>query len=253
MTDNMKKPEVVSPAGNLPCLKAAVDAGADAVYVGFNDSTNARNFEGLNFTQKELETGIGYAKGKGRKVFIAINTFPQLDNCPSWHSAVDRAVGLNADAVIIANLGILKYARDKYPDLNIHLSTQASSSNHESINFYRKHFGIKRVVLPRGDRLRIQGLSQRQTRESRSLPSEARINIEEGALSCSLQEAPRTRTARAPSGSSAIPAPDGAWTSPSIMSCSTGLHKAKHPHTTMQGRYIMPDGKPFYAFEEPES
>ena len=149
MTDDMKKPEVVSPAGNLPCLKAAVDAGADAVYVGFNDSTNARNFEGLNFTQKELESGIGYAKGKGRKVFVAINTFPQFDHCASWHSAVDRAVGLNADAVIIANLGILKYARDKYPDLNIHLSTQASSSNHESINFYRKHFGIKRVVLPR--------------------------------------------------------------------------------------------------------
>mgnify|MGYP003460292357 CR=1 FL=1 len=54
----MTKPEVIAPAGNLASLKAAVDSGADAVYLGFNDATNARNFEGLNFTADELEAGL---------------------------------------------------------------------------------------------------------------------------------------------------------------------------------------------------
>mgnify|MGYP001568721355 CR=1 FL=1 len=53
-----KTPDVVAPAGNLASLKAAVDAGADAVYLGFNDATNARNFEGLNFTKKDIEEGV---------------------------------------------------------------------------------------------------------------------------------------------------------------------------------------------------
>src|SRR4030065_1869456 len=145
----MKKGEVISPAGNLASLKAAVDSGADAVYLGFSDATNARNFEGLNCAPAELADGIGYVRAKGRQFFVAINTFPQGDTFPQWFRAVDMAVELGADAVIIANLGVLKYAREKYPDANLHLSTQASSSNYESINFYRRHFGIRRVVLPR--------------------------------------------------------------------------------------------------------
>jgi len=63
----MTKPEVIAPAGNLASLKAAVDSGADAVYLGFSDSTNARNFEGLNFTFEEIEDGIRYVRAKGRK------------------------------------------------------------------------------------------------------------------------------------------------------------------------------------------
>ncbi len=144
-----KKIELVCPAGNLPSLKAAIDNGADVVYTGFNDATNARNFEGLNFTPDELKEGIEYAHAKGKKVYLAVNTFPQIDTYHQWYKSVDNAVKLNSDAIILANLGILKYTRDKYPDVNIHLSVQASSSNYESINFYRKHFGIKRLVLPR--------------------------------------------------------------------------------------------------------
>ena len=69
--------ELVCPAGNLPALKAAVDNGANAVYIGFRDDTNARHFAGLNFTIAKMEQGIRYAHERNVRVFIAINTFPQ--------------------------------------------------------------------------------------------------------------------------------------------------------------------------------
>ncbi|MFQ5586072.1 MAG: peptidase U32 family protein, partial [Thermodesulfobacteriota bacterium] len=145
----VKRVELICPAGNLPSLKAAIDNGADVVYTGFSDATNARNFEGLNFTPDELSEGIAYAHRGGKQVYLAVNTFPQMDTYRQWYASVDRAVEIGADAIILANLGILKYAREHYPDINIHLSVQASASNYESINFYREAFHIKRVVLPR--------------------------------------------------------------------------------------------------------
>ena len=145
----MKKVEIIAPAGNLASLKAAVDSGADVVYLGFNDSTNARNFEGLNFTHRDLRRGVAYLRDNGKKFYLAVNTFPQFGNSKLWQRSMDRAADLSADAVILAELGLLRYARETHPELNIHLSVQASASNPESINFYRRHFGIKRVVLPR--------------------------------------------------------------------------------------------------------
>src|SRR3954465_15050879 len=83
--------ELVCPAGSLPALKAAVDNGADCVYMGFRDATNARNFAGLNFDDKAIAEGIAYAHGKGSKVLLALNTYPQAENWAPWRSAVDRA------------------------------------------------------------------------------------------------------------------------------------------------------------------
>ncbi len=67
--------ELVCPAGNLPSLKAAVDNGADAVYLGLRDDTNARHFPGSNFNQQRAAEGIRYAHARGRRVFMAINTY----------------------------------------------------------------------------------------------------------------------------------------------------------------------------------
>jgi len=75
----------------LPALKAAVDQGADCVYLGFRDATNARNFAGLNFDDAAIETGIRYAHDRGRKVFLALNTYPQPTTSAIWRSAIDRA------------------------------------------------------------------------------------------------------------------------------------------------------------------
>ena len=147
MEDN--KIELCCPAGNLPSLKTAIDSGADVVYLGFRNATNARNFEGLNFSDKDISDGIDYAHKRGKKVYIAINTFPQFHNYDEWFQSVDKVVDLGADAAIIANMGVLQYAAETYPDLRLHLSVQGSSSSVESLNFYREHFGIKRAVLPR--------------------------------------------------------------------------------------------------------
>ncbi len=141
--------ELVCPAGSLPALKAAVDAGADAVYIGLRDGTNARNFPGLNFDESEARAGLRYAHERGVRVFLAVNTFPGAAQWDSCCRAVDQAADLTVDALIIADAGLMRYAARKYPDLRLHLSVQSSSTNHEAIEFFASHFGIKRVVLPR--------------------------------------------------------------------------------------------------------
>ncbi|MCK5166127.1 MAG: U32 family peptidase [Rhodospirillaceae bacterium] len=145
----MSSLELVCPAGTPAALKAAVDSGADAVYLGFRDSTNARNFPGLNFSRPELEQGIAYAHGKDCKVFLAINTFPKADDAKPWHQAVSDGAAAGVDAVILADIGLLDYATRKHPNLRRHLSVQASASNPEAIGFYQEAFDVKRVVLPR--------------------------------------------------------------------------------------------------------
>ncbi|RLJ68078.1 ubiquinone anaerobic biosynthesis protein UbiU [Sulfurisoma sediminicola] len=141
--------ELVCPAGGLPALKAAVDHGADCVYAGFRDETNARNFNGLNFDDKALAEGVKYAHARKAKVLIALNTFPQASNWSRWTAAVDRAAGHGVDAVILADMGLMDYAAKKHPNLRLHLSVQGSATNYEAINFYRERFGIQRAVLPR--------------------------------------------------------------------------------------------------------
>lgn len=142
-------PQLVCPAGSLPALKAAVDNGADTVYVGFKNATNARNFAGLNFTDAQLAEGIRYAQSKKREVLIAINTYAQAGRVQEWHASIDRAASLGADAVILADMGLLAYAHKTHPDLKLHLSVQGSATNFEAINLAHEAFGIRRAVLPR--------------------------------------------------------------------------------------------------------
>jgi len=141
--------ELVCPAGSLPALKAAVDNGANAVYLGFRDATNARNFAGLNFGMDEIRTGIRHAHAAGAKVFIALNTYPREAHWSQWTAAADRAANLGVDAVIVADMGLLRYCARHHPHLRRHLSVQASATSHEAIGFYAREFGVQRVVLPR--------------------------------------------------------------------------------------------------------
>lgn len=141
--------ELVCPAGSLPALRLAVDNGADCVYLGFKDATNARNFAGLNFDEKAILEGIAYAHAKKCKVLLALNTYPVPESWEVWKAAVDRAARYGVDALIVADPGLMQYAREKHPDLRLHLSVQGSATNYEAINFYARHFGISRVVLPR--------------------------------------------------------------------------------------------------------
>ncbi|MDR2451717.1 MAG: U32 family peptidase [Candidatus Accumulibacter sp.] len=141
--------ELVCPAGSLPALKAAVDHGADTVYFGYRNDTNARNFAGLNFDRKAMIEGIAYARARDRRVLLAINTFPQPGREADWHAAIDGAAELAVDAVILADMGLLDYARSRHPDLRLHLSVQGSATSYEALNFAHREFGIRRAVLPR--------------------------------------------------------------------------------------------------------
>ena len=146
----MRKPELVCPAGSLPALKTAVDNGADTVYLGLKDAaTNARNFAGLNFDARTAREGVSYAHSRGRKVLMAINTFPQAGEEAHWRKTVDTAAELGVDAVIMADPGLLAYAAKTHPQLRRHLSVQGSATNYEAINLARDLFGIQRAVLPR--------------------------------------------------------------------------------------------------------
>ena len=144
-----RKIELVCPAGSLPALRAAVDNGADAVYMGFRDGTNARNFPGLNFDERAARDGIRYARERGRKVLLALNTYPQPQGWQVWTAAVDKAAELGVDALILADVGLMRYAATTHPELRLHLSVQGSATSYEAINFYREQFNVQRVVLPR--------------------------------------------------------------------------------------------------------
>jgi len=144
-----KIPELVCPAGSLPALRAAVDNGADTVYFGYKNDTNARNFAGLNFDHKAMVEGIRYAHTHGKQVLMAINTFPQPGREEQWQRAVDGAAELGVDAVILADIGLLDYACQRHPELRLHLSVQGSATSYEAVNFAHREFGVKRAVLPR--------------------------------------------------------------------------------------------------------
>ncbi|WP_421580938.1 ubiquinone anaerobic biosynthesis protein UbiU [Shinella sp. M31] len=141
--------ELICPAGTPAAFREAVEAGADAIYCGFRDETNARNFPGLNFSREELRQSIALARRKGVQTFVALNTFMRAGDEPLWYSAADDAVKVGADALIVADFGLMAYVAERYPEQRLHISVQASASNPDAIRFLVDAFGAKRVVLPR--------------------------------------------------------------------------------------------------------
>lgn len=144
-----QRPELVCPAGTPAALRTAVDAGADAVYCGLQNETNARNFPGLNFTPDEIARSVDYAHTRNAKVLLAVNTFPPAGRFDLWREAIDLAAQRGVHAVIVADMGVADYAARAHPNLRLHLSVQAGASSPEAIRFYCEQFNVKRVVLPR--------------------------------------------------------------------------------------------------------
>jgi putative protease len=253
-----RKVELVCPAGSLPALRLAIDNGADCVYVGFRDQTNARNFPGLNFDDRALHEGIRYAHAAGAQVFVALNTYPQSAAWPQWTRAVDRAADLGVDAVIMADPGLMAYAKRTHGHLRLHLSVQGSATNHEAINFYYEHFGIRRAVLPR-----VLALAQ-----IRHVIAHTPVQIEVfgfGGL-CVMVEG---RCALSAYTTGISPNSDGAcspakavrWEQTSrgmevrlnnvLIDCFARDERAGYP-TLCKGRFDV-DANSYYAFEEPAS
>ena len=144
-----KQVELVCPAGTPATLRAAVEAGADAVYCGFRNETNARNFPGLNFSKEELAEGARFAHDRGAKLLVAINTFAEAGNVDLWRNAIDDAAEAGADAFIAADIAVLDHAAQSHPGVRLHLSVQAAAATPEAIRFYVEAFNVRRVVLPR--------------------------------------------------------------------------------------------------------
>ncbi|MCC6535387.1 MAG: U32 family peptidase [Burkholderiales bacterium] len=250
--------ELVCPAGTLQALKVAVDNGADCVYTGLRDQTNARNFAGLNFGPEDLVSGVRYAHSKGAKVFVAVNTYPQPDNWERWCAAIDQAAALGVDAVIVADLGLMAYAAREHPRLRIHLSVQGSATSYEAINFYVRRFNVARAVLPRVLTLsQVQRLIERCDAEVEVFGFGSLCVMAEGRCSLSSYvtgEGPNLHGA-------CSPAKAVRWqqTPAGLESRLNGVlvdrygdgEKAAYP-TLCKGRYRV-GGEPYYAIEAPSS
>ncbi|EPY2282884.1 peptidase U32 family protein [Clostridium sporogenes] len=143
---NIKKPELLAPAGNLEKLKTAINFGADAVYLG-GSRLNLRAFAD-NFTDEQLQEGIKYAHDRGRKVHVTINVFPRNEDFNGLEEYLKKLYEFKVDAIIVSDPGIIMTARETVPNLEIHLSTQANTVNFKTIDFWYKQ-GIKRTVLAR--------------------------------------------------------------------------------------------------------
>ncbi|MDA8236208.1 MAG: U32 family peptidase [Clostridia bacterium] len=142
----MNKPELLAPAGDLEKLQAAVLYGADAVYLG------GKNF-GLraaagNFTPEEMVRGVEFAHSRGRKIYVTVNIFAHNSDLVELPGYLQELAGLGVDAVIVADPGVVAVARETVPELPVHLSTQANTTNWASARFWAAQ-GVERIVLAR--------------------------------------------------------------------------------------------------------
>jgi len=138
--------ELLAPVGNMECLKAAINAGCDAVYLA-GKSFGARSFAG-NFSKEELEVAINTCHLYGVKVYITVNTIIYDVEVDRLMEYIDYIHKLGVDAVIMQDIGMIDLVRKTYPNLEIHASTQANIHNLEGVKFCEE-LGIKRVVLAR--------------------------------------------------------------------------------------------------------
>lgn len=251
-------PDLVCPAGSLPALKAAIDHGADAVYLGFKNDTNARNFAGLNFDAAGMAEGIRYARQHGRQVLLAINTFPQPGRTADWQRAVDAAADLGVHAVILADIGLLDYARQRHPDLRLHLSVQGSATNYEAVNFAAAEFGIRRAVLPRVLTLaQVEQVIAHTTVEIEVFAFGSLCVMNEGRCwlsSYACGESPNTAGACSPAKHVKWEKKPGAMETRlnGILIDRFGDHEPAGYPTLCKGRFTVA-GATYYALEEPTS
>jgi U32 family peptidase len=142
----VKKPELLAPAGNMEKLKVAIRYGADAVYLG-GKAFGLRNLAG-NFSTEELREAVSYAHGHGVKVYLTLNAFPGNDDIARLEEYLREIAEIPIDAYIAADPGVIDLIRERCPGREIHLSTQANTTNWRSARFWGSQ-GIRRVNLAR--------------------------------------------------------------------------------------------------------
>lgn len=142
----MNVPELLLPAGTLERMRAAYDFGADAVYAGQpRYSLRARNNE---FKLPQLEQGIQEAKARGRKFFVASNLIAHHDKLRTYLRDIEPVVACGPDALIMADPGLIMQVKDRWPELPVHLSVQANTTNAAAVKFWHRA-GVSRIILSR--------------------------------------------------------------------------------------------------------
>lgn len=140
------RPELLAPAGDMECLRAALDFGADAVYLA--GQMFGMRTAPSNFTREELQTAVARAHARGVRVYVTCNTVPrnkEIDLLPDYLAFLQAA---GVDALIVTDLGVIDLAKRYAPKVELHVSTQAGITNYAAANaFYQ--LGAKRVVLAR--------------------------------------------------------------------------------------------------------
>jgi len=138
--------ELLSPAGSLEKLRFAAEYGADAVYAGA-PSFSLRN-KAENFSLEEFAQGLEHLHRRNKKLFLAANIFFHNEDLKPFEDYLREAVPLGFDGIILSDLGMIDLVRERYPDLDVHVSTQANTTNRASARLYQR-LGVKRIVLAR--------------------------------------------------------------------------------------------------------
>ncbi|MGO8753745.1 MAG: tRNA 5-hydroxyuridine modification protein YegQ [Gallionellaceae bacterium] len=142
----MRAPELLLPAGTLEKMRTAYAFGADAVYAGQpRYSLRARNNE---FQLEELQAGIREAHQLGRKLFVASNLMPHNAKVKTFMADMEPVITMRPDALIMADPGLIAMVRERWPEMDIHLSVQANTVNYAAVKFWQS-LGLKRVILSR--------------------------------------------------------------------------------------------------------
>ena len=143
---NMRKTELLIPAGSLEVLKVAVLYGADAVYLG-GEAFGLRA-KAKNFTKEEIREGIAFAHKRGVKVYITANILAHNEDLDGVEAYFEELRAIGPDALIISDPGVFTIARRVCPEIDIHISTQANNTNYGTYLFWW-NLGAKRVVSAR--------------------------------------------------------------------------------------------------------
>ncbi|MCK5518123.1 MAG: U32 family peptidase [Alphaproteobacteria bacterium] len=142
----MKKPELLSPAGSLKSMRYAFAYGADAVYAGLpRYSLRARN---NSFKKDVLAEGIAEARSQGKKFYVTANLFPHNAKVKTFLIDIEPVADMKPDALIMADPGLIMMARERWPEIPVHLSVQMNTVNAASVKFWQRE-GISRIILSR--------------------------------------------------------------------------------------------------------
>lgn len=139
-------PEVLSPAGDVECLKAAIMYGADAVYLA--KKSYGMRAAPQNFTQEQLIEACKMAHSAGKRVYLTCNTLPHNRELSGLREFAKEALEAKVDAFIVSDIGVMSLLKEYAPEIEIHISTQAGIVNYASAREFYK-MGAKRIVLAR--------------------------------------------------------------------------------------------------------